>query len=105
MHKLYMVVGVPLRASPREATQGALVAAYAIDDTLAQSIKQATTTDVVFFGLDTLDRPYVVGSTLPKQEIAAAVLADTVAVRALGLPAQLFTDASCEPPSILKGAR
>ena len=84
MHKLYMAVGVPLRASPREATQGALVAAYAIDDTLAQSIKQATTTDVVFFGLDTLDRPYVVGSTLPKQEIAAAVVADTVAVRALG---------------------
>ena len=84
MHKLYMVVGVPLRASPREATQGALVAAYAIDDTLAQAIKQATTTDVVFFGLDTLDRPYVVGSTLPKQEIAAAVVADTVAVRALG---------------------
>jgi len=84
MHKLYMAVGVPLRASPREATQGALVAAYAIDDTLAQAIKQATTTDVVFFGLDTLDRPYVVGSTLPKQEIAAAVVADTVAVRALG---------------------
>ena len=84
MHKLYMAVGVPLRASPREATQGALVTAYAIDDTLAQSIKQATTTDVVFFGLDTLDRPYVVGSTLPKQEIAAAVVADTVAVRALG---------------------
>ncbi len=84
MHKLYMAVAVPLRASPREATQGALVAAYAIDDTLAQSIKQATTTDVVFFGLDTLNRPYVVGSTLPKQEIAAAVVADTVAVRALG---------------------
>ncbi len=83
MHKLYMAVAVPLRASPREATQGALVAAYAIDDTLAQAIKQATTTDVVFFALDTLNRPYVVGSTLPQQEVAAALAADTAAAQAL----------------------
>src|SRR5207247_3210655 len=82
-HKLYMAVAVPLRASPGEATQGALVAAYAIDDTLAQAIKQATTTDVVFFALDTLNRPYVVGSTLPKEEVAAAVAADTAAAQAL----------------------
>src|SRR5438093_10081290 len=33
---------------------------------LAQQIKQATTTDVVFFALDTLARPYVDGSTLPR---------------------------------------
>src|SRR6266581_2933786 len=83
MHKLYMAVGVPLRASPREATQGALVAAYAIDDTLAQAIKQATTTDVVFFALDTLDRPYIVGSTLPREEVEPALAADTVAIQAL----------------------
>src|SRR2546422_4227713 len=50
------------RSSPQAAPQGALVAAYAIDDALAEQIKQATTTDVVFFALDTLNRPYIVGT-------------------------------------------
>ncbi len=83
LRKLYVAVAVPLRASPGAAPQGALVAAYAIDDTLAQAIKQATTTDVVFFALDTLDRPYIVGSTLPREEVEPALAADTVAIQAL----------------------
>src|SRR6266571_1258638 len=84
LRKLYVAVAVPLRASPGAAPQGALVAAYAIDDTLAQAIKQATTTDVVFFALDTLDRPYVVGTTLPRDEIEPALAADSAALAALG---------------------
>src|SRR5207245_9370771 len=84
LRKLYVAVAVPLRASPGAAPQGALVAAYAIDDTLAQAIKQATTTDVVFFALDTLDRPYIVGSTLPREEVEPALVADTAAIGALG---------------------
>ena len=75
--KLFMAVAVPLRASETATSQGALVAAFAIDDSLAQQIKQATTTDVVFFALDTLERPYVVGSTLPRDEIEPALDADT----------------------------
>src|SRR2546430_2360718 len=59
--KLFMAVAVPVRASPQAAPQGSLIAAYAIDDTLAHQIRQATTTDVVFFALDTLNRPYIVG--------------------------------------------
>ena len=81
LRRLFMAVAVPLRASPSAAPQGALVAAYAIDDTLAQQIKQATTTDVVFFALDTLGRPYVVGSTLPRDEVEPALAADTAALR------------------------
>src|SRR5690242_9977348 len=81
LRRLFMAVAVPLRASPSAAPQGALVAAYAIDDTLAQQIKQATTTDVVFFALDTLGRPYVVGSTLPRDEVEPALAADTAAMR------------------------
>src|SRR5207249_5693400 len=61
--RLFMAVAVPLRASPTESPRGALVAAYAIDDALAEQIKQATTTDVVFFALDTLHRAYIVGTT------------------------------------------
>src|SRR6058998_950345 len=81
--KLFMAVAVPLRASPQAAPQGSLVAAYAIDDTLARQIKQATTTDVVFFALDTLNRPYIVGSTLPREAVEPALVADTGAMAAL----------------------
>src|SRR5438477_11880921 len=58
LHRLFIAVAVPLRSSASAVPQGALVASYAIDDTLAQQIKQATTTDVVVFALDTLARPY-----------------------------------------------
>jgi len=81
--KLFMAVAVPLRASPQAAPQGSLVAAYAIDDTLARQIKQATTTDVVFFALDTLNRPYIVGSTLPREAVEPALVADTTTMTAL----------------------
>jgi len=81
--KLFMAVAVPLRASPQAAPQGSLVAAYAIDDTLAHQIKQATTTDVVFFALDTLNRPYIVGSTLPREAVEPALVADTTAIATL----------------------
>jgi len=81
LHRLFIAVAVPLRASASAVPQGALVAAYAIDDTLAQQIKQATTTDVVFFALDTLARPYLVGSTLPRDEVGPALAADTAALR------------------------
>src|SRR5216110_2917366 len=81
--KLFMAVAVPLRASPQAAPQGSLIAAYAIDDTLAHQIRQATTTDVVFFALDTLNRPYIVGSTLPREAVEPALVADTGAMAAL----------------------
>src|SRR3989475_7784732 len=61
-----------LRASPTESPRGALVAAYAMDDALAEQIKQATSTDVVFFALDTLKRPYIVGSTIPRDVVEPA---------------------------------
>jgi len=81
--KLFMAVAVPLRASPQAPPQGSLVAAYSLDDTLAHQIKQATTTDVVFFALDTLKRPYIVGSTVPRDAVEPALVADTQAIAAL----------------------
>src|SRR2546426_7140714 len=70
---MYMAVGTPLRDRPTAAPLGALVATYQIDDSLAGAIKQATNTDVVFFALDTLGKPVVVGSTVPAQDISAAL--------------------------------
>ncbi len=81
--RLFIAVAAPLRASPTESPRGVLVAAYAIDDALAEQIKQATATDVVFFALDTLKRPYIVGTTLPRDVIEPALVADTQALAAL----------------------
>jgi len=83
LHKLFIAVAVPLRASPTATPQGALVAAYAVDDSLAAEIKQATNTDVVFFALDTLNHPYIVGTTLPRDAVEPALAADTGAMGAL----------------------
>src|SRR5213594_3286053 len=84
LRRLFEAVAVPLRASANAAPQGVLIAAYAVDDSLAQAIKQATTTDVVFFALASLDRPDIVGSTLPREEVEPALVADTAAIGALG---------------------
>ncbi len=81
--KLYVAVATPLAASREAAPQGVLVAAYALDDSLARAIRQATNTDVVFFALDTLERPYVVAGTLPRDSIEPALIADTAGLRAL----------------------
>jgi HAMP domain-containing protein len=70
---MFMAVGTPLRDGPTSAPLGALVATYQIDDSLAGAIKQATNSDVVFFMLDTLSKPVVVGSTVPAQDIGPAL--------------------------------
>src|SRR6266540_3018981 len=88
--KLYIAVATPL-ASRGAAPGGVLVAAYALNDSLAQTIKQATNSDVVFFAVssDSVPRPVVVGGTLPAaDEVEALVgtlrvdsLADTIGTR------------------------
>ena len=82
--RLYMAVATPL-AARGAAPQGVLVAAYALDDSLAQAIKQATNSEVVFFVLtnDSVPRPVVVGGTLPAAEVGAA-LAGALPVDSLG---------------------
>ena len=70
---MFMAIGTPLRDRPTAAPLGTLVATYQIDDSLATAIKQATNSDVVFFALDTLNQPVVVGSTVPAQDIAPAL--------------------------------
>jgi len=82
--RLYMAVATPL-ASRGAAPPGVLVAAYVLDDSLAQTIKQATNSEVVFFALtnDSVPRPMVVGGTLPAAEVGPA-LASTLHVDSLG---------------------
>jgi serine/threonine-protein kinase len=82
--RLFMAVATPL-ASRGAAPQGVLVASYALDDSLAQTIKQATNSEVVFFALtnDSVPRPVVVGGTLPATEVGPA-LAIALHVDSLG---------------------
>jgi serine/threonine-protein kinase len=82
--KLFMAVATPL-ASKGAAPQGVLVAAYTLDDSLAQAIKQATNSEVVFFALtsDSTPRPVVVGGTLPAAEVDS-VLAGALHIDSLG---------------------
>ena len=80
---LFMAVATPLATSRTAAPQGVLVAAYALDDSLALAVKQATNSDVVFLALDTLNRPFVVASTLPREQIAPALVADSAIIRGL----------------------
>lgn len=70
---MFIAIGTPLRDRPTTAPLGALVATYQIDDSLAGAIKQATNSDVVFFAFDTLNKPVVVGSTVPAQDIGPAL--------------------------------
>ncbi len=82
--RLFMAVATPL-ASRGAAPQGVLVASYTLDDSLAQTIKQATNSEVVFFALtnDSVPRPVVVGGTLPSAEVGP-VLQSALHVDSLG---------------------
>ncbi len=71
--RLFIATATPLASSPQSAPQGVLVAAYAVDDSLAGAVKRATNADVVFFALDTANHPIVVGSTLPPAEMGPAL--------------------------------
>jgi serine/threonine-protein kinase len=95
-NKLFIAVGTPLRASAEAAPQGALVATFEVNDSLAQGIRQASNSDVVFFALDTLNRPYVVGSTLPRDEI-------TTALQAGVQPEELAQDSAGEAMTAMSG--
>ncbi len=82
--QLFLAVATPLVVAKGAAPQGVLVAAYELDDSLAHAIRQATNSDVVFFALDTLGRPYVVGSTLPRDRVGATLSTETEEMKSLG---------------------
>jgi len=87
--RLFIATATPLVAG-NAAPQGVLVAAYAVDDSLAQAVKRATNADVVFFALDTANHPVVVGSTLPPAEMGPALQTglrvDSLGADSMGAP-------------------
>jgi len=73
--RLFVAVATPLRDRPEAAPQGVLVAAFGLDDSLATAIREATNSDVVFFAfpVDSAQPPVVTGSTLPREDLVAAL--------------------------------
>jgi serine/threonine-protein kinase len=60
---LFQAVAVPIYSA--QPVIGVLMAAQVIDSTLAQSVKEATASEIVIYVVDTAGAPRVAGSTLP----------------------------------------
>jgi serine/threonine-protein kinase len=71
--RLYLAVAIPLRANEAALPRGVLVAGYELTDSLAAGLSAATLSDVVFFALDTLNRPYAVGGTVDRAAADSAL--------------------------------
>jgi eukaryotic-like serine/threonine-protein kinase len=77
---VYQAVAVPVRNAT--SVVGVLMATRMIDSLLADSIKRATDSDIVFYALDTLDKPHIAASTLPKSAALTRFLAERLTTRA-----------------------
>ncbi len=75
---IYQAVGVPVSGPGTSAPFGIVVAASKLDSALAERLRRHTDSEVLFFSLDTLGKPQVAVSTLPRASVAAAVRAAPV---------------------------
>jgi len=90
--RLYLAVATPLG---RPAV-GMLLAAHEITDSLAEDVKAASGSEIVFYLLDSLNAPVVVASTVPRSASLAAAVSAAVAAKGQGdrdIEAQLNGDA------------
>jgi len=71
--RLYQAVAVPIRSPGGSAVYGVLVAAVAIDSALAAHLKANTSSEIVFFALDSLGRPHPMVTTLPAAALQEAM--------------------------------
>jgi len=62
--RLYLAVATPLRIPGSEAVQGMLLAAHQVTDSLAQGVKRASGSEIVFYLLNDRGRPVIVASTV-----------------------------------------
>ena len=64
--RLYLAVATPLRNPGGTAVEGMLLVAHQITDSLAEEVKRASGSEIVFYLLNDVNRPVVVASTLPR---------------------------------------
>ncbi len=87
--ELYQAVGVPILDPARTTVFGVLVAAVPLDSAFVSALKVRTTSDVTVFALDTLGVPVPTSSTVPRGDIADALLgfnADSAFADTAGAP-------------------
>ncbi len=77
--RLYLAVATPLTDLASGVVQAVLLAAHQVTDSLADEVKRATGSEIVFYLLDENDRPVVVAGTVPKSPDLDSAVA--VAVR------------------------
>jgi len=71
--EIYQAVGVPVSGPVNSAPFGIVVAGVKLDSALADRLRRHTDSEVLFFSLDTLGRPNVAVSTLPRPAVERAV--------------------------------
>jgi serine/threonine-protein kinase len=91
--RLYLAVSTPLKDLASDVVQAVLLATEQITDSLAEEVKRATGSEVVFYVIDDLetddpadDRPVVVASTVPRTQGLGAALGQSFG------PAAMYAD-------------
>ena len=93
--RLYVAVATPLKRPSGNTVLGMLLAAHQITDSLAEEVKSASGSEMVFYLLDSLNRPVVVASTVPRSARRDSAVAGAVAAGGMGdrdIEAQLNGD-------------
>jgi len=81
--KLFLAVATPLKDLGSGVVQAVLFAAAAVTDSLAEEVKAATGSEIVFYVLDGDDHPVVVASTLPNTDSLASAVSAAVTPQAV----------------------
>jgi eukaryotic-like serine/threonine-protein kinase len=71
--RLFLAVATPLKNPASTVVRGMLLAAHQVTDSLAQEVKRASGSEIVFYVLDAGSRPVVVASTIRSSQLANAV--------------------------------
>ncbi|MBI4543481.1 MAG: protein kinase [Gemmatimonadetes bacterium] len=92
--RLYLAVGTPLKDLASDVVQAMLLAAHQVTDSLAEEVKRATGSEIVFYLIDVNHRPVVVASTVPVSPELDSAIARTLTAEAMrGDSAELRTEA------------
>jgi len=77
--RLYVAVATPLKRPASSTVLGMLLAAHQVTDSLAEEVKIASGSEMMFYLLDERNRPIVVASTLPRSARLDSAVALAVA--------------------------
>ena len=82
---LHQAVAVPIEGASARVV-GVLMATKAVNDSLAREITDATSSDVIFFALDSLGRPRISGSSLERTDALTRFLEERAPIWAAADP-------------------